>query len=388
MDQDLKGPDMRHQTDTTALLRTLIDDSCEREFDPDSPAARASLERILTAPPLGATHRRHGWTRRRGSTRRLALAGVPVALAAGGLVAALSLGGSRTSIAQAAVLSRAAAALEQPNVITYLQVQDYSAHGGMCVLGGQCAGFSSNPSAAISAEPANDSLTYSSREWRSPDGSRERAVYSDGDEMVRNGSTHEYAVYDPADNTLTTLTRFEERAPAPSGAPSPLPSIADIANPSYYESLYRRAQAGEQSMQLIGQTAIGGRSVYELRVDITQAPPAHPPAGDMCGHAVCASPKLEILLYLDSHTFTPVRTVTMVSNTNNSPGIPAGTSVSSVTDFTVESLPDTPANESLLQMSPHPGAEQVKQTEAQYRTELGARLPGRIARAARRSPAS
>ena len=46
----------------------------------------------------------------------------------------------------------------------------------------------------------------------------------------------------------------------------------------------------------------------------------------------------------------------------------------SVTDFTVESLPDTPPNSTLLQMAPHPGATQITRTAAQNRAELGTAL--------------
>jgi hypothetical protein len=83
-------------------------------------------------------------------------------------------------------------------------------------------------------------------------------------------------------------------------------------------------------------------------------------------------------VYLDSQTFTPVRSVTMTLNTTNLPGIPKGTSVTSVTDFTAQSLPDTSQNEALLQMSQHPGAEKVKVTEAQSEAALGAWMESRI----------
>jgi hypothetical protein len=161
--------------------------------------------------------------------------------------------------------------------------------------------------------------------------------------------------------------------------PSPFPSIANFADPAYYETLYRQAQAGEQSTvgattihtQLVGQTTIAGKSVYELAFTFHFTPPSNPPPGDMCGSTVCSTADREVLLYLDSQTFTPVRTVYTIVNTNDNPGIPPGSAVWIVTDYSVQSLPDTPANEALLQMAPHPGATQVQSTYAQYRAEHG-----------------
>ncbi len=114
---------MTNRDDTTILLRMLMDHQGEDVYDPDSHVARANLERILAAPTLTET-------RRPARTRRLALAAVPITLAAGAVVVGVaSLNGSRTGIAEAAVISRAAAALEQPDTITYLQIHQYSAPG-------------------------------------------------------------------------------------------------------------------------------------------------------------------------------------------------------------------------------------------------------------------
>ncbi len=315
-----------------------------------------------------------------GTARRLGLAGMALALAGAAVAVATSLSGRRPGIAQAAVISRAVAALEQPDTILHLQVQDYSAHGGICIRFGECI-FPASPGreAGISANPADDTATYTSQEWVSPDGSQEHTIYNNGDETVRNQDKHEDATYDPADNTLTTLTDagLEPTSP-PSGTPLPLPSASDFQNPTYYKNLYHRAQAGTQSVRLLGQATIGGKSVYELRFDVTPSPPVHPPAGDMCGTKVCTPPDLEILLYLDSQTFTPVRSVVLTVNTNNQPGIPTGTSVTNVTDFVAETLPGTSTNEHLLQMSSHPGATHIEQTEAQSKAALGAWLKSQI----------
>jgi hypothetical protein len=312
-------------------------------------------------------------TRRR-QARRLGFTVIPIALAAAGFAVATSLSGRRPAIAQAAVISRAAAALDQPNRILYLRVKDYGAHGGICVRFGRCIIRSPGErEAGISANPADDTVTFSSQEWVSSDGSQEHTIYNDGTETVSNQDTHEDATYDPDDNTLTTLTDAGlETTQPPSALRSPLPSPSDFDNPIYYESLFREAQAGAHNVKLVGQTTIGGTSTYELRFDSTWTPPAHPSAGDMCGSEVCTPPELEILVYLDSKSFTPVRSVVLTIKTNNRPGSPAGTSVTNVTDFVAQTLPDTSANERLLQMSRHPDAIHIQQTEAQSKAALGA----------------
>jgi hypothetical protein len=321
--------------------------------------------------------------------RRPALAGfaaIAVALAAGVFAVVSSLGGSRPGIAQAAVISRAVAALEQPNTILYLQVQDYSAEGGICVLRGECI-FRALPGrgTGISADPAEDTVTYSSQEWVSPDGSEDHTIYNNGVETVRNEETHEYEAYDPADNTVTTLTDFGLAKGPPSRARVPIPATSDFENPTYYENLYREAQAGTQQVQLLGATTIGGTPVYELRFDIEFAPPPHPAAGDMCGSEACTPPDQQILVYLDSQTFTPVRSVMITLNTADRPGLPQGASVTNVTDFVAHRLPDTAANEQLLEMSSHPGATQTRETQAQSKATLGAWMDAQVAanRAAR-----
>ncbi len=364
---------MPQHPDATALFRSLLEDDDGDPFDPDSPAARASLERILAAPPLPAS------SHRRSPVLRFALMGTAAGAVLAAIIVVPSLGGSRSGLAQAAVISRAAAALEQPNTILYLQVQDYSAHAVICVRFGECSsGDSATREGGISANPAEDTLTSSSQEWVSPDSSVEHTIYNNGVETVTNEDTHEDSTYDPSDNTLTTVTETGAGFHSPSGERSPLPAPADFQDPAYYKNLYREAQAGTQKVRLVGQATIAGKSVYQLQFDSTWTPPAHPPAGDMCGSTVCTPPAIEILVYLDSQTFTPVRSVTMTLNTTNRPGIPKGTSVTSVTDFTAQSLPDTSQNEALLQMSQHPGAATVKVSEAQFKAALGAWMESQI----------
>src|SRR5579871_2161136 len=99
---------MHEPHDPITLLDALAGGG--EDFDPDSPAARAMLERILASGHDGgggAAGRvaRRRWSRR----RRLGLAAVPAALAVVALAVIPSLGGgSRTGVAEAAVLSRAA----------------------------------------------------------------------------------------------------------------------------------------------------------------------------------------------------------------------------------------------------------------------------------------
>lgn len=403
---------MHEHPDATLLLRSLAADCGEDGFDPDAPAARASLERILAEPPLGEAplaeppHRRRptrhlraargpGSAHRRRPARRLAFAAtVPVALAVAGFAVVTSFGGPRAGIAQAAVIARAAQALAPTDSILYLQVQQYSAvNGGPCLLGGRdeamCVGTSPpNPGTGISANPADDTLTDSFQEWASPDASIRHILYGGGDEIASSAGTDEFSAYDAADNTITTLTDVNpaELAPPPTSAtPTPDPSVPDLQSPAYYENLYQQAQAGTLNAQLIGQTTIGNESVYELQFNIDPQPPANPPPGDYCGKTVCMPTPSEVLLYLDSQTFEPVRTVELLLNNTDQPGIPDGTSVWNVTNLTVQSLPDTPANESLLAMTAHPGATQTTETEAQYRAQLDASLQAQVAANAARA---
>ena len=340
---------------------------------------------------------------RRAPKRSAALAAVALA-AVVALLVVPSFDGSQTAVAQAAVLTRAAAALDQPNTILYVQVHDYSADGdGPSMLGGdELGGFamcvpgpcsrSGTPATlqtGISADPSADTLTYSSQEWLSP--GRDHTIYSNGDEVATSGATDQYVAYDAADNTVTTLTDMgfpsTPTSPPPSNlalAAAPGAISSNLADPSFYEQLYQQAQAGQQATipegtaqttvaaHLIGQTTVAGESVYELRFDLqTTMPSGGDLSGPNCGPTVCTLRTSEILLYLDSQTYTPVRTVVLTSNPNDNQGLPDGTAVSQVADYAVQRLPDTPANEALLQMSAHPGAAQVQAAYDQYRADHG-----------------
>jgi hypothetical protein len=325
-------------------------------------------------------------------------AGTAVAVAAIIVIlAVMLLGGSRTPTADAAILTRAKAALDQPGTIFYVQEHVYEASGGggIEMLGGNgLAGGAvmcvpsclARPPATgqtgISADPADDTLTYSFQEWLSPDASQDHTIYNNGDETA--DTADEYSAYDAADNTLTILTDAYPDAPAPSSQPSNVGAATflgsgltdlDDAGPSFYEQLYQEAQAGDQATssggssqttvtsQLIGQTTIDGEAVYELSFDVQSTVDAN--AG-----ALALNPQ-QILVYLDSQTYTPVRTVEVVSNPHDNPGSPAGTTVAKVIDYTMQSLPDTPANEALLQIAAPPGATTIQETMSQYRAAHG-----------------
>jgi hypothetical protein len=288
-----------------------------------------------------------------------------------------SLDGSRTAVAQAAVLTRAAAALDQPNAILYIQEQNYGTVGSCFALArSSSAGAPGTPicvggrstdagTSGISADPANDTLNYSSQEWLSPDESQVHTIYGNGDEAALNNSTGQYTIYDAANDTLINDSSIPI-TPPPIGtiaplAIGPLALSRAISDPAYFEELYQEAQAGDKNAQgqttftseLVGQTTIDGESVYELRFDFHFTAPADIAADN--------APDQENLLYLDSKTYTPVRSVKMAVNPSGQPDGPSGTTVLAVTDFTVQSLPDNPANERLLQMSPHPGATQIQE---------------------------
>jgi hypothetical protein len=234
----------------------------------------------------------------------------------------------------------------------------------------------------ISADPADDTLSYSYQEWLSPDGSEEHTIYNNGDETADTADEH--SVYDAADNTLTILTDAYPDAPAPSSQPSNVGAATflgsgltdlDDAGPSFYEQLYQEAQAGDQATssggssqttvtsQLIGQTTIDGEPVYELSFDVQSTVDAN--AGPLA-----LNPQ-QIIVYLDSQTYTPVRTVEIVSNPHDNPGSPPGTTVTKVIDYAMQSLPDTSANEALLQITAPPGATTIQETMSQYRAEHG-----------------
>lgn len=317
----------------------------------------AELRAVVAANPAPAEQRPSvaHWHRPR---RRAVLAFTPVAAAAAALAVALSLSGGQPAIAQAALIKKAAAALDQPGSILYMQVNQYSAASVRCVPSAS-APFthcvSSGNGSSISADPANDTLSWSYQEWAS--GATQHIVYNDGDQTASSAGGDSF--YDASSNSLLTLTDLPQGGGSPGATPLPIPTAQNLEDPSYYEDLYQQAQDGQANLQLVGQATIGGAQTYELSYQI----PAQ--AGGTCGSGPCAPPSRALLIYLDAQTFTPVRTVSMV-----------GGDVWSVTDYTVESLPDTPVNEALLAISPPAAATQVTESYAQWQAALASNAQG------------
>lgn len=319
----------------------------------------SELRAVVASNPTPAETHARG-PRRRRPTRRVVLAFTPVGAAAAALAVALSLGGGQ--LAQAAIVKRAAAALDQPGSILYMQVDQYSAASVRCVPSASapfthCEGGGNGSS--ISAEPANDTLSWSYQEWAS--GTTQRVVYNNGDQT--SSSVGENTYYDASNNSLLTLTDPPQGGGTPGATALPIPTAEALEDPSYYEDLYQQAEAGQANLQLVGQATIGGEQTYELNYEI----PAQ--AGGTCGSSPCSPPSRELLLYLDAQTFTPVRTVGIIEQ-------PSGNVAWSVTDYTVESLPDTPANETLLAISPPTGATQLTETYGQWQAALAANAQG------------
>lgn len=339
---------------------------------------------------------------RRASRRSVGALVVGAVLAAVAILVVVSLGGSRATLAQAAVLKRAAAALDQPNTILYVQVHVFG-DDQLCVADGpspstMCIGTRSlaAETTGTTADPANDKLSYSSQEWLTSGGGADHTIYSNGNETAATSDAQGhrwYSAYNAANNTLWTLS--------PAGAPNPPPTphtpsqretlpppnalgtvgVLSLAsnglialNPSYIEDLYREARNGRQSTfgpttitpRFVGPTSIGSESAYELRFDIHFT--TNPFADDKCASSACPTPADQaILLYIDGNTFMPVRSVLMTLRTSRHAAAPPAATVTVVrlTNFDVRTLPNTTANQALLQMSPHPSA---TRTQSNYPT--------------------
>jgi hypothetical protein len=361
-------------------LDTRLTDADPVDADALTPSFEA-LWQTFESGPLSA--RNSGRRRPRYRTSgAIALAGALAAV----LAVVLIPGGSavRPASAGAAVLKRAAAAFDRPNAILLIRVRDHNANGwGTRMLGGNgplgvmCVPSSCDsppPATArtgISANPDKDALTYSLEEWASPDGRQVHAIYSNGDELVRNATRDQYSAYDPADDALTVLSHVSYGSPAQ----TPLATLAEhefdgslipfIEDPSYYKDLFQGAKSGTErteqagvsriSARLLGRTTIGRKPVYELRFDVYRA----------------ALPKQRILLYIDTRSFLPVRSVGIVFNAHDLTGAPPGTAVTDVADYSVVIEPATATNDALLRMRQHPGAKQVHATYAHYLADHG-----------------
>jgi hypothetical protein len=296
----------RHEPDAAALMRALRprDDA----FDPDAPAARERLERILATPPSPGTDRGRG---------RVALAAVAAAvLAAVGVALGPLVGGSPD------VLARAAAALNQPDTILHFK----ALQNGRSI-----------------------------EVWQTAGARQKRVVYDGGElELVEDWDTKTSLAYDAKRDVVIRHTEpdiFDPAHRVPRGLDRPLPGAGAESVTDELARLLERARRGEDDIALLGEATVRGTPVYELRIDFTVemmavvTPDTTTDVGSLRTREVPASR----LVYVDRERFLPVRVVERM------PGVDE-----QVTEFLLaERLPRTPANERLLRMPPHPGAREV-----------------------------
>jgi hypothetical protein len=93
---------------------------------------------------------------------------------------------------------------------------------------------------------------------------------------------------------------------------------------------------------------------------------------------------LVVLIYVDQQTFLPVRLVWSMEPPNGSRSV-------SVSDFSATLLPITADSATLLDLKPHPGAQQVQLSESALAKAIGAAKPERVSQsdaseAARQDP--
>jgi hypothetical protein len=244
---------------------------------------------------------------------------------------------SGPAIASAAVISRAAAALDPANVIVYDRVSVYG--WNLCLgeeLPTRCFDSPTPPAVGLSRDPSADTLSYSYQEWAS--GESNHVIYNTGDETATNAQKEQS--YDPIDNTLTTVA-----LPSSSDQASDAAAFPDTGalTPTDIQSLYAAAQKGSVQVRLGAQSTLNGEHVYEL---------------EFAGQPVSKQ------LFVDAQTFLPVEAV--VSQQTS-----AGTVVSQVETITAEALPATQANQALLTIGAHADAAQVSLTQSQLESRRG-----------------
>jgi hypothetical protein len=306
-------------TDAIAILERLRPD--DSGFDPDAPAARAGLERILASPPARRPPRL--------PVRRLAVvAGAVAAAVAVVVLTPFVRGGSGD------VIARAAAALNQPGTILHLdaeiRVRDTRAE-------------------ERSLEP--DGRVDTTMEiWQTAGGRQERVVYDDALEFAEDWDTKSALSYEPDRNRLVRITDpewFDPEQRVPPDADGFDWGTGNVSDD--LAELLDRARRGEENLRLVGETTIRGIPVHELRIEHTVDTVVRPVAGEEARDLPDAVEIFRVI-YVDRETFLPVRLLE---------GGP-GEQVNSITDFhTAERLPRTAENERLLRMSPHPGAERL-----------------------------
>jgi hypothetical protein len=171
--------------------------------------------------------------------------------------------------------------------------------------------------------------------WRADGGRTERTLWAGG-ESVENAETHTGLYYDRERNqirrvTPEDLTRTHE---LPAGVEklegsvtiSPWFTAADD-----FETLLDQARSGDANVHELPDTTVRGIPVHQLAIRVAESPI-----------------ETERIVSVDRETYLPVRVEARISGT------------SFVTDYVdAERLPRTEANENLLKMAPHPGAEEV-----------------------------
>ncbi len=261
---------------------------------------------------------------------------------------------SGPAIASAAVISRAAAALDPANVIMYDQVSVYG--WNLCLgeeLPTRCFDSPAPPAGGLSRDPSADALSYSYQEWAS--GESNHAIYNTGDETAINAQTEQS--YDPINNTLTTVA-----LPSSDGQESGAAAFPDTGalTPTDIQNLYAEAQKGSVQVRLGAQSTLNGEQVYEL---------------EFAGQPVSKQ------LFVNAQTFLPVEAVVDQQTS-------AGTIVSQVETITAEALPATQANQALLRIGSYASAAQVSLTQSQLESQRGTGpvsvANGSVASAARR----
>ncbi|HSZ04749.1 MAG TPA: hypothetical protein VK778_06050, partial [Solirubrobacteraceae bacterium] len=307
---------------------------------------RADFEDRLLAELLTAVDEHnaseHLTDRHRTGSRRLTPRRVAFIVAVAVTCGAAAVGSTELSptsgpaIASAAVISRAAAALDPANVIMYDRVSVYG--WNLCLgeeLPTRCFDSPAPPAGGLSRDPSADALSYSYQDWAS--GESNHVIYNTGDETATNAQTEQS--YDPIDNTLTTVA-----LPSSGGRASGAVAFPDTGalTPTDIRNLYAEAQRGSVQVRLGAQSTLNGAHVYELEF-----------AG-----------RVSEQLYVDAQTFLPVEAVV---NQRTS----AGTAVSEVETITAEALPATQANQALLTIGSHADAAQVSLTQSQLESRRG-----------------
>jgi hypothetical protein len=295
--------EMPDDPDAIALLERLRPDGTE--FDPDSAAGRASLERILAAPPAPRPRRQR--------RRRFAVVGLAAAAALAVVVLVPFVRGGSDD-----VIARAAAALNDPGTILHLEAEVRIR----------------TPDDATRA--ADQPVDVRMEVWQTAGARQRRIRFQDAGELVEDWDAKIAAIYDPRQDELvriTDRTYFDRGRRGPADDDSFRWGAGNVTDD--LARLLDRARSGEENLRLAGETDVRGNPVHELRIE-------HPTV-DMFR-----------VVYVDRETFLPVRIVE---------GGP-GDHVNLITDFPVaERLPRTPETERLLRMSPHPGAEVIVETD-------------------------